>query len=257
MDTSKLRKEVKQGLTPTSYKNGISNFSRVKSPEKRLKKKKLLAHRPSLSSAKQVSNSLNFGSKSNTPKNSRLTNSINHKRFLSSGERPTSSSSSKQQLKTPSRKFSLDQTFLPTAVCKFSYMTCTGFIPGNNQKKNQDSFFIHINLANQPDMYLFGVCDGHGFYGGEASNFIKQRLPALIAQDAEILKNTKNALKNSILKCNAELVSLDLDVKFSGSTLNLVLIKGKTLFCANVGDSRALLARQLMDSSEKSMVGKR
>ena len=41
MDTSKLRKEVKQGLTPTSYKNGISNFSRVKSPEKRLKKKKI------------------------------------------------------------------------------------------------------------------------------------------------------------------------------------------------------------------------
>ena len=32
----------------------------------------------------------------------------------------------------------------------------------------------------------------------------------------------------------------------------MVVIKGKTLWCANVGDSRALVARQIQDPSQHS-----
>jgi serine/threonine protein phosphatase PrpC len=147
--------------------------------------------------------------------------------------------------------------YFAPVVCKYSYLSKTGYIPGNTPKTNQDSYFMHINFANQPDMYLFGVCDGHGFYGGEVSGFIKQRLPSLLAQDSEILTDPRKALTSCIHRCNEELSQINLDVKFSGSTLNLVLLKGRILYCANVGDSRALLARQIVDSTDKSMSGKK
>ena len=258
---SKHLNQAKHALTPSSRKKDIiSTSSKQKSPEKRLKKTKDLAdRRPSNSTNKALSLSLtrnnpsNPGSKSNTPKNSTVNKSVNHRRFLSTIERPTSSSNSKKDPKKPTqRKFSLDPSYSTPVVCKFSYETKTGFIPGNTQKTNQDSYFAHINFANQPDMYLFGVCDGHGFYGGEVSGFIKQRLPSLLTEHPEILSNPKKALSVCIHKCNQELGQINLDVKFSGSTLIVVLIRGNIVYCANVGDSRALLARQIVESAEQA-----
>lgn len=34
---------------------------------------------------------------------------------------------------------------------------------------------------------------------------------------------------------------LGVDARFNGTTLNLILFVGQTLYCANVGDSRAVL----------------
>lgn len=38
--------------------------------------------------------------------------------------------------------------------------------------------------------------------------------------------------------------NLEIDVKFSGSTAVIVLTVDSKLYCANVGDSRAILCRQ-------------
>ena len=264
MDQIKPKKKIQHALTPSSRKTEIIHtLGIIKSPDKRLKKKEPSDKKPSLSTNKAISIPHNLpsnpGSKSSTPKSSQANKSSNHRRFLSSVERPTSSSGSKKIIKKQQqRKFSLDPSYLSPVVCKFSFDTKTGYIPGNTQKTNQDSCFAHINFANQPDMYLFGVCDGHGFYGGEVSGFIKQRLPILMADHQDILKNTKKAISECIHKVNSELNQINLDVKFSGSTLILVLIRGNILYCANVGDSRALLARQIIDSVEQSTaIGKK
>lgn len=255
MEDFRQKKPAKHALTPSSRQKNTS-IALAKSPEKRLKSKNNVARRPSLSTHKGLSlpykSPSNPTSKSNTPKNSRVEKPSNHRRFLSTIDRPSSSHKKQEKKNVNHRKFSLDISYITPVVCKFSHSTKTGYIPGNTQKTNQDSYFAHINFANQPDMYLFGVFDGHGFYGGEVSGFIKQRLPSLLAEHEEILTNPKKALSNSIHKCNLELSQINLDVKFSGSTLIVVLIKGNILYCANVGDSRALLARQIIESPEQS-----
>ena len=199
-------------------------------------------------------------SKNSTPKHvdQRGSKSAKHKRFASLAERPLSHTSLRkpEPEKTNKRKFSLEPRQVVAVVTKYSHYTQTGFIPGNTAKVNQDSYFEHVNFANYPDLYLFGVCDGHGFYGGEVSGFVKQRLPALLSQDPAIYSNPKKALTASILRCNAELSQINLDVNFSGTTLVLVLIKGSILYCANVGDSRALVARQINDNSGQVASGR-
>lgn len=198
-------------------------------------------------------------SKNLTPKNmDRGAKSAKHKRFASAAERPLSHNN----LRRPEpeqmnrRKFSLEARCEIPVVDSFGHYTQTGFIPGNPGKVNQDSYFEHCNFANYPDLFLFGVCDGHGFYGGEVSGFIKQRLVALLAQDPVLYSNPKKALMSNILRCNQELSQLNVDVNFSGSTLVLVLIKGNLLYCANVGDSRALVARQINDNPDRSSTGR-
>lgn len=199
-------------------------------------------------------------SKNSTPKSSdvRTSKSAKHKRFASMAERPLSHNNLRKSEpeKTNKRKFSLEARTEVPVVVTYAHYTQTGFIPGNTAKVNQDNFFEHVNFANYPDLYLFGVCDGHGFYGGEVSGFVKQRLPVLLSQDPAIYTNPKKALTTNILRCNAELSQINLDVNFSGTTLVLVLIKGSVLYCANVGDSRALVARQINDIQNNTSSGR-
>jgi serine/threonine protein phosphatase PrpC len=199
-------------------------------------------------------------SKNSTPKNAdqRSSKSAKHRRFLSLADRPLSHNTLRkpEPEKTNRRKFSLEARPEVPVVVKYSHYTQTGFIPGNSAKVNQDSFFAHVNFANYPDLYFFGVCDGHGFYGGEVSGYVKQRLPALLSQHPSIYTNPRKALNSEILRCNAELSQINLDVNFSGTTLVCVLIKGSTLYCANVGDSRALIARQINDNLNNTSTGR-
>jgi serine/threonine protein phosphatase PrpC len=165
-------------------------------------------------------------------------------------DRPITSSGGAQlePEKTHRRKFSLERVKALPVVAKFSHRSCTGHIPGNPNKVNQDSFIECMHFAMNPDLYLFGVCDGHGFYGREVSQMVKQRYPALLGQEPNLLANPKKAITASTLRCNNELQHANFDVNFSGTTMVTVLIRGSKLWCANVGDSRALMARQLGDS---------
>ena len=218
----------------------------------------------SISRGKQLSLDSRAGvslpiSKNLTPKNvDRAAKSAKHKRFASTADRPLSHNHLRRSEpeQTNRRKFSLEARCEIPVVESFGHFTQTGFIPGNSGKVNQDSYFEHCNFANYPDLFLFGVCDGHGFYGGEVSGFVKQRLATLLSQDPILYANPKKSLTTNILRCNQELSQLNVDVNFSGTTLVLVLIKGNTLFCANVGDSRALVARQINDNSDRSSTGR-
>ena len=231
----------------------------------------LVANLPRRISNNQVNRSINaderpanlavlLNSKNSTPKSgdARGTKSAKHKRFLSLADRPLSHNTlaKPEPEKTNKRKFSMEPRPEIPVVVKYSHYTQTGFIPGNTAKVNQDSYFEHVNFANYPDLYFFGVCDGHGFYGGEVSGFVKQRLPALLSANPHIYLNPKKALTTEILRCNSELQQLKVDINFSGTTLICVLIKGSTLFCANVGDSRALVARQINDTSTGTSSGR-
>jgi serine/threonine protein phosphatase PrpC len=93
------------------------------------------------------------------------------------------------------------------------------------------------------------VCDGHGHYGHDVSEMVKQRLPELLGEQPGLLTDTAKALRQATLNCDNELSQSQIDVRFSGTTMVSVLLTNQTLFCANSGDSRAVLARQVSERS--------
>lgn len=55
-------------------------------------------------------------------------------------------------------------------------------------------------------MHYFGVCDGHGQYGKEVSNYVKSSLPQKLEEEIKVLvPNIHQSLKNAFVRCNEEL----------------------------------------------------
>lgn len=48
------------------------------------------------------------------------------------------------------------------------------------RKVNQDSYCIQRELASIPGLWMFGVMDGHGVNGHQASNFCKSAIPTIL-----------------------------------------------------------------------------
>ena len=85
---------------------------------------------------------------------------------------------------------------------------------------------------------LFGVFDGHG--GKEVSQFAKKELKnTLIGMESFQNGDFKKSLEETFLKMDEKLK--ENDIRVSGSTACVVLITPDTIFCANAGDSRAVL----------------
>ena len=125
---------------------------------------------------------------------------------------------------------------IPALTC--SSTSCKGYNPSKPSKENQDTVIVHPLLDK--DTSLFGICDGHGLYGKEISNFIGQYLPTYI-QNQEI---TANLFIDCISVIETEMKKCKFDVAYSGSTLVLCCIHKNRLFSLNIGDSRAILAKR-------------
>ena len=67
-------------------------------------------------------------------------------------------------------------------MTKFSFATKTGFSPKNPNKVNQDSYLVMPHLGEYRRTHFFAVCDGHGVFGKEASEFVKQQLGQRVEQ---------------------------------------------------------------------------
>ena len=125
----------------------------------------------------------------------------------------------------------------PDAI-KYASDSCKGFNPSKPSKENQDTVFVHPTLSK--DIKIFGVCDGHGLYGKEVSNFIASNL---------ILQINGKPISVELFQTSIENIDKDLkickfDVSYSGSTLVFCCIYKNILFSVNIGDSRAVLGRR-------------
>jgi serine/threonine protein phosphatase PrpC len=125
------------------------------------------------------------------------------------------------------------------SVMKCGFKTRTGSVMNQPKKNNQDAFIIVPNLGGVRGNYLFGVCDGHGTNGHEVSAYVKQKLPLYLAEEF----TTDYIIAEAFKQVDRELRAGPIDVRLSGTTCCVTLIKGKNLVCANCGDSRAVLAR--------------
>ena len=133
-----------------------------------------------------------------------------------------------------------------TSTCKltsYSYHS----LPGTKMqlcKENQDSMLILPNLkstSNTP-CHVFGVFDGHGHSGKNISELVSTYIHNYYTNTDHITL-TKETIKTCIHTVSSTIKQhSNLDLQFSGTTLNMVCVDADRhyLYCANVGDSRAI-----------------
>jgi hypothetical protein len=130
-------------------------------------------------------------------------------------------------------------------VLRYSLRTRRGALPGPNSKPNQDSIIVFPQINKQTWQHFFGVCDGHGTMGHLVSSFLRENLPKCLLAQKELRSNPAVALKRAYQMVGERLNRESrIDLAFSGSTCVGLYMCHDSLFCANVGDSRALLIRQ-------------
>ena len=125
---------------------------------------------------------------------------------------------------------------------RYSYRTRQGVQITNPNKTNQDSLVIKTNLGDK-NINLYAVADGHGAFGHHVSQYLVKNVSKLLENQ---LKNTN--LYDSIPKVfhsmQKKMSQSEINVTCSGSTFVGVFIDNDEILCSNVGDSRAILARQ-------------
>ena len=70
------------------------------------------------------------------------------------------------------------------------------------------------------------------------------QLPDNLVADKSFKDDPHQGLRSALLLCNRQLHNSRIDDQMSGTTAIVGLIRGRTLYVANVGDSRAILAVQ-------------
>lgn len=136
----------------------------------------------------------------------------------------------------------LKKDIYPIQICKKVIKIDSCSVPGYSapgvSKINQDNYFIIKEFMNNTEQFFMGICDGHGSYGHLVSEYICNTLPPKI----KIISNEN--IKKAFLSTNKSLVEESkIDCSLSGSTCSSLIISQDKLISANVGDSRAVLAR--------------
>lgn len=122
-------------------------------------------------------------------------------------------------------------------------LTRRGYYPDTPNKENQDCFCIKTSIQGNPNVHFFGVFDGHGHFGKQCSNFVKNRLIEILSSDETLLEDPVKAYSSAFSSANNELhENPEIDDSMSGTTAITVLVIGDKLYVANVGDSRAVIS---------------
>ena len=119
--------------------------------------------------------------------------------------------------------------------------TAPGTLDGKKKKTNQDSLIFFPQFMGIPDRYLFAVLDGHGPIGHEVSQYVKNKFPSILEEKMKANSNLKEALFDAIHQVSESLNTSSIDSNFSGTTANFMILDGKTMYSANIGDSRSIL----------------
>ncbi|KAK9026920.1 hypothetical protein V6N11_066778 [Hibiscus sabdariffa] len=127
---------------------------------------------------------------------------------------------------------------------KYSYLSQRGYYPDALDKANQDSFCIHTPFGTNPDDHFFGVFDGHGEFGAECSQFVKRKLCENMLRNSKFHVDAVEACHAAYLTTNTQLHGDHLDDGMSGTTAITVLVRGRKIYVANCGDSRAVIAEK-------------
>ena len=124
-----------------------------------------------------------------------------------------------------------------------------GTVCSRPKPNNQDThYYVHTTLPST-NYSILGVCDGHGQAGHFVSGFVAKQLPVKVRESyiqhaGRQMDFWSGVMIDSFTRCNNELKAQSFDTVCSGCTSVAVTISEGLAVCANVGDSRAVLARK-------------
>lgn len=130
---------------------------------------------------------------------------------------------------------------------RYSFLSQRGYYPDALDKANQDSFCIHTPFGTSLDDHFFGVFDGHGEYGAQCSQFVKHKLCENLLRSSRFHMDAVEACHAAFLTTNSQLHADKVDDSMSGTTAVTVLVRGRMLYVANAGDSRAVIGERRGD----------
>ncbi|XP_014245683.1 probable protein phosphatase 2C 52 [Cimex lectularius] len=103
----------------------------------------------------------------------------------------------------------------------------------------EDAHVTLLETPLDPTVAFFGVFDGHG--GNEVSNYVARHLYKFILQsDRFHLGEIDIAIKEGYMNIDNHMRENDIGKFRQGTTAITLMIKDQTVYCANVGDSRAI-----------------
>lgn len=112
-------------------------------------------------------------------------------------------------------------------------------IGGCSYKPNQDRKFMIPFVEH--DGCLIGVADGHGVRGEDVADLCERMTNALIKDKmGDLLENPVAFLENAF-ECIHEEIVKEFKGLRCGTTFSLIIVLGKKLWIANVGDSTGIL----------------
>ncbi|KAI9921570.1 hypothetical protein PsorP6_001369 [Peronosclerospora sorghi] len=146
--------------------------------------------------------------------------------------------------------------------------TRAGNDPLRRRKENQDAFFVCDMLAQDSNATFFSVFDGHGPQGAFVSHFVREQYHRAVAEayskllsrassekeagnltSKSVTRNVteeifQQATRTVVNKLNASVI----DISVSGTTAVAMLVREEDVYIANLGDSRAVVARYSKES---------
>jgi hypothetical protein len=136
---------------------------------------------------------------------------------------------------------------------EYCYVSQRGYYPTSLNKPNQDSYLVCENILGDINTNLFGVFDGHGETGDFCSFYAADQFPECFVKECkkngglQVTTTDKfnEIYTRSFLNTNFALHSSNIDDSLSGTTGVTIFQHGDYLYCANVGDSRAIIASEI------------
>lgn len=143
-----------------------------------------------------------------------------------------------------------DYTIFDIGPYKFRSFMCV--VPGQDprgegKKDCQDSCAFAVDA----EMFFAVLFDGHGKEGHKVSTFCKEfMIKYFWAQTHKFRENPEKAVEEMVVVTDAELATVKIDCKFSGTTVVVLLLTQDLLVVGSLGDSRAVLATLPKECSE-------
>ncbi|KAJ9472209.1 putative protein phosphatase 2C T23F11.1 [Diplonema papillatum] len=132
-----------------------------------------------------------------------------------------------------------------TAIVENDSLYCVTCSMQGWRSNNEDAYAAELSLPQHPSASLFGVYDGHGGWrvAEFASKHLHNAVDAVLPSSLQDIPAICDSLRKAFLTTD-EKVSESIPADHSGAagtTANVLLITKDHVFCANAGDSRAVL----------------
>jgi serine/threonine protein phosphatase PrpC len=127
-------------------------------------------------------------------------------------------------------------------LVRYAFLSQRGYYPDDLEKENQDAFLILPNFNGRAGSLLVGVFDGHGEFGDDLSQYVRDNLESVLSEALRKHSDFTKAVDAAYISLNTQMQEeMGEEAEASGTTAVVTLFEDGVCWTANVGDSRAII----------------